>query len=145
MPPPSKPTTTPASNHQEKPTKKTTTDLAIVDLEIHQPWQQSHHTNRQRRGRWRENREERGWVRLNKILFLVLELCYSAILKVELHCSSIAKKFAILGVSIPWCRAFWGLKCQILLTFGISIPWCRAFWGLKCQIPLTFGISIPQC
>ena len=99
-PPPSKPTTTLASNHQEKPIKKTTTDLVVVDLEIHQPWQQSHHTNRQRRGRWRENREERGWVRPNKIVYLVLELCYSANLPLELHCSSIAKKIAILAFSI---------------------------------------------
>ena len=66
-------------------------------------------------------RRENWW---NKKLIFSLELCYSAILKVELHCSSIAKKFAILGFSIPWCRAFWSLKCQISLTFGISIPQC---------------------
>ena len=36
----------------------------------------------------------------NKILFLVLQSCYSAILKVELHYSSIAKKFAILEFRI---------------------------------------------
>ena len=64
-------------------------------------------------------RRENWW---NKKLIFSLELCHSAILKVELHCSSIAKKFAILEFSIPWCRAFWGLKCQISLIFGISIP-----------------------
>ena len=40
----------------------------------------------------------------NKILFLVLQLCYSTILKVELHCSSIAKNFAILEFRILWCK-----------------------------------------
>ena len=38
--------------------------------------------------------------KLIKILLLFLQYCYSAILKIELHCSSIAKKFAILGFSI---------------------------------------------
>ena len=51
------PSTTKPSHHQanhhnighqppRKTHKKTTTDLAVVDLEIHQPWQQSHHANR---------------------------------------------------------------------------------------------------
>ena len=66
-------------------------------------------------------RRENWW---NKKLIFSLEFCYSAILKVELHCSSIAKKFAILGFSIPWCRVFWSLKYQISFTFGISIPQC---------------------
>ena len=60
----------------------------------------------------------------NKILFLVLQLCYSAILKIEFHCNSIAKKFAILEFRILWCSGIWGCKCQILLTFGISLPQC---------------------
>ena len=64
--PPPNPATTKQTHHNtgqqppRKTHKKTTTDLAVVDLETHQPWQQSQHTNRQRRGRWRENREERG-------------------------------------------------------------------------------------
>ena len=46
-------------------------------------------------------REERKFLRLKrrresiKNYYFGLELCYSAILKVELHCSTIAKKFAI--------------------------------------------------
>ena len=36
----------------------------------------------------------------NKIIFLFLQYCYIAILHVELHCSSIAKKFAIRGFTI---------------------------------------------
>ena len=46
-------------------------------------------------------REEREISRLKwrresiKNYYFVLELCYSAILNVELHCSTIAKKFAI--------------------------------------------------
>ena len=60
----------------------------------------------------------------NKILFLVLQLCYSAILSLELYCNSIAKFFAILEFRILWCSDIWGCKCQILLTFGISILQC---------------------
>ena len=37
----------------------------------------------------------------NKKLIFSLELYYSAILKVELHCSKYCKKFAILGFDIP--------------------------------------------
>ena len=61
--------------------------------------------------------------------FFFLQYCYSAIQYVKLHYSTIAKKFAILGFSIPWCWALWGLKCQILLTFGICIPqcWCSGW------------------
>ena len=35
-----------------------------------------------------------------KILLLFLQYCYSAILKIELHCSKYCKKFAILALSI---------------------------------------------
>ena len=38
---------------------------------------------------------------VNKKILYVLELCYSVILLLELHCSSIAKKFAIFGFCIP--------------------------------------------
>ena len=47
--------------------------------------------------RERGRKEREPW---NKKLIFSLELCYSAILKIELHCSSIAKKFAILGFGI---------------------------------------------
>ena len=36
----------------------------------------------------------------NKIYIFILELCYSTILKLELYCSTIAKKFAIVGFTI---------------------------------------------
>ena len=35
------------------------------------------------------------------IFFFFLEYCYSTILKLELYCSTIAKKFAIIGFGIP--------------------------------------------
>ena len=60
----------------------------------------------------------------DKILLFFYNTCYSAILCLELHCSSIAKKFAILLFSILQCRWFWGLKFQISLRFGISIHQC---------------------
>ena len=57
---------------------------------------------RERKGR-RRKRERRGGqlrlervgVRVNKICIYVLEYCYSTILTLELYCSTIAKKFAI--------------------------------------------------
>ena len=64
--------------------------------------------DKQRRHHSERERESDMWL---KRYYFVLELCYNAILKVELHYSTIAKNFAIFGISISWCRAFWGLKC----------------------------------
>ena len=51
--------------------------------------------------RERERERERERVSyVNKKVLFCLELCYSTILKIELHCSTIAKKFAIVGISI---------------------------------------------
>ena len=61
---------------------------------------------------------------VKKQILFFLELCYNAILKIELHCNTIAKKFAIISSSISRWRGFWSLKCQIFLTFGISILQC---------------------
>ena len=41
-----------------------------------------------------------------KIVLLFLEYCYSAILKIELHCSKYCKKFSIVVFSIPGCSMF---------------------------------------
>ena len=65
---------------------------------------------RDRDERWETEKRES-----NKILLLFYNTCYSAILNIELHCSSIAKKFAILLFSILQCRWFWGLKFLMLL------------------------------
>ena len=48
----------------------------------------------------REEREISGENQF-KILLLYLQYCYSAILKIELHCNGIVKKFAILAFNIP--------------------------------------------
>ena len=72
---------------------------------------------RKREGREREdnrnNEEEREISEENeiKILLLFLQYRYSAILKLELHCSKYCKKFTILAFSIPGCNMFWSLKC----------------------------------
>ena len=75
----------------------------------------------------RERREHRKWERgerkfaSGEIFFL--QSCYSAILPlelVELHCSSITKKFVILGFSILWCRAFWNVKLFLHLVLAFS-------------------------
>ena len=50
------------------------------------------------RDRGERNFERKRW---NKISYIFLEYYYSAILKLELHCSSITKKFAIVGFSNP--------------------------------------------
>ena len=58
-------------------------------------------------GDWRDRDEVRRW-RLererDKILLFFYNICYNAILCLELYCSSIAKKFAILTFSILQCR-----------------------------------------
>ena len=41
--------------------------------------------------------------KMNKIMFLFLQLCYSAILHVELHCSTIANIFAIVFIYNSGC------------------------------------------
>ena len=53
----------------------------------------------------REERENFGGNEI-KILLLFLEYCYSAILKIELHCSKYCKKFTIVAFSIPRCNMF---------------------------------------
>ena len=70
------------------------------------PWERCDERERRLwREKWDEREREREreresnmWI---KKYYFVLELCYSAILKVELRCSTIAKKFAILGISVP--------------------------------------------
>ena len=57
----------------------------------------------ERESKMRDRTEER---ESNKILLFFYNTCYSAILCLELHCSSIAKKFAILLFSILQCRWF---------------------------------------
>ena len=71
------------------------------------------------RQRWETEERES-----DKILLFFYNTCYSAILCLELHYSSIAKKFSMLLFSIPQCRWFWDLKFQISLRFDISIPQC---------------------
>ena len=71
----------------------------------------------------REREELIKW-KPNKILVLFLQLCYNAILQVELHCSTIANFFAILAFYKPSYGGFWGPLCWTHLTFGISMPNC---------------------
>ena len=79
----------------------------------------------------RERREQKKWEgwegnfrgnRRSKIFFFFCNTMNSTILCLELYYSSIAKKIAILPFTIPWCKSFLGLKCQIFLRYGISIP-----------------------
>ena len=79
----------------------------------------------------KQRREKFRGEMVNKILLLFLEYCYNTILTLELYCSSIAKKFAIVVFTIFWCKAFWGLKCQIVFRFDISILQC---WCSKQRI-----------
>ena len=76
-----------------------------------------------REGRERkELRKETVGIKYIYIYFLTF--CYSAILSVELYCSTIAKIFAIVRFSIVWCKCFWTLKCQKCLKYSISIFQC---------------------
>ena len=56
------------------------------------------------RQRW--EMRDRGERESDKILLFFYNTCYSAILCLELHCSSIAKRFAILLFRILQCRWF---------------------------------------
>ena len=56
---------------------------------------------REKRTEIMREREEREIPGKRRIIFFFLQYCYSAVLSLELHCSSIAKKFAILGFNIP--------------------------------------------
>ena len=79
----------------------------------------------EREKNWRTELVEReisGW---NKIyIYIFLEYCYSTILTLELYCSTIAKKFAIVGFTIFWCTHFWAMKYQKGLRYGINILQC---------------------
>ena len=75
----------------------------------------------------REEREIPRKSSLKYIYIYILQYCYNAILPLELHCSSIAKKFAILGFCNSKCWVLWGLKCQILFTFDICNPQCWCY------------------
>ena len=66
----------------------------------------------------------------NKILFLVLQLCYSVILNVELHFSSIAKKFAILTFYKSACEGFLDLYTKFCLHMKDGIPIVNLLWML---------------
>ena len=69
-------------------------------------------------------REEREILGKRRIIFFFLQYCYSAILKVELQCSSIAKNFAILGF----------LQSQILSTLGLEMPNSPYIWHLQSPV-----------
>ena len=66
----------------------------------------------------------------NKIMFLFLQLCYNAILHVELHCSTIANFFAIVCTyTIPY---IWNLQSPVLMLLWsllASIMQNSSFWG----------------
>ena len=94
------------------------------DRDKRQGWEMRDRGERESEMRDRDERWETEKRESNKILLLFYNTCYSAILNIELHCSSIAKKFVILLFSILQCIWFWGLKFQISLRYGISILQC---------------------
>ena len=61
-------------------------------------WEMERHSGSERERTEMRDRDER--VR-DKFFFFFLEYCYSTILNLELYCSTIAKKFAIIGFGIP--------------------------------------------
>ena len=77
-------------------------------------------TRERQRDKVRVRMREDSWE--NKILFLVLQLCYSAILKVKLHCSSIVIKFSILAFYKSECGSFLGLYVKFCLHMAYGIP-----------------------
>jgi len=65
-------------------------------------WEREKEEREKKRNNEGEEREILGIKKLNKILIFFLQYRYSAILHVELHCSSIANFFAILGFYKFW-------------------------------------------
>ena len=57
-----------------------------------------------------------------KIYYIGLQLCYSVILHLGWHYSTIAKKFAILRLSKSSCWAFRCLVAKFLQHFPFTIP-----------------------
>ena len=84
----------------------------ISELWVLRKQMEKQRRNRERRARAKsfDEREVSG-EKTSKILLLFCNTVNSAILCLELYCSSIAKKFAILLFTIPRCKSFWGLKC----------------------------------
>ena len=75
-------------------------------------WRNKEGIEREEPAQWALMREKfRGGGGTSKILLSFYNIVNSAILCLELYCSSIAKKFAILLFTIPRCKSFWGLKC----------------------------------
>ena len=93
-------------------------------------WIEKRAKKEEREKNWSTELVEREISEWNKIYIYFLEYCYSTmlnystILTLELYCSTIAKKFAILGFTVFWCTRFWAMKCQKCLRYGISILQC---------------------
>ena len=73
---------------------------------------------------WDISKWNRGQKKWDGWSILFLEYYYSTILTLELYCSTIAKKFAIVGFIIFWCIHFLAMKCQKDLRYDISILQC---------------------
>ena len=68
-----------------------------------------------------------------------MQWCYSAILHVELHCSIIAKKFAIVGFYNSRCWGFWTWNAIFSLHLAFAILSVNALR----EIFIARGFSIP--
>jgi len=66
---------------------------------------------REKREAWGERVSAMERERDDKILIYLLQLSYSVILPLELHCSTIANFFAILDFYKSGCRWFFGPLC----------------------------------
>ena len=79
----------------------------ISELWVLRKQMEKQRRNRERRARVKSfNEREVSGGKTSKILLLFYNIVNSAILCLELYCSSIAKKFTILLFSIPWCKSF---------------------------------------
>ena len=65
---------------------------------------------RREQKKWEGWERNFNWNRRSIILFFLCNSVNSTILCLELYCSSIAKKFAILLFTISWCNSFLGVK-----------------------------------
>ena len=70
------------------------------------------------------------------IFFFVLQYCYNAIIPLELHCSNITKKFAILEFRVLDAEHIGATNAKFYLHLAFAFPSANAQCGCSCSIQL---------
>ena len=84
----------------------------------------------------RDERKILGEKGIINFFFFFLQYCYNAIIPLELHCSSIAKKFAILEFRVLDVEHFGAANAKFYLHLAFAFPSANAQCGCSCSIQL---------